>query len=559
MYNNKNNLKKSLRYRLLPSSQHKALVITVIVGASSYSLAAQPPLPDPAGVIGREIETQQRRLTDSIPDKKVPAVKKDTESPESDTSQISSYSVVVLQGVRFNASRHLSQGELEGVVKPWLAKPVSYQDLQTILNGIKQLYRNKGIYTATAVFPEQSIEDGVVSVRLVEGRFGELVLAGDPVAEYDADYFQHWINTDWQEKSIDVTALERDIQFYNRVHDQRLQAELKAGQSFGLTDVVIRVPESEQGLTMYFDNYGSKDAGAEQFSLLYQRESVFDPADKLLAYGVVSNGLRSLSGSYFRIVGYDGWRLGATFQYTDMSLQSYDVNVVGDSLRLSLDARYLVWFNDDQWLNLLLSGSRLESENSIAGEPLSDYRNDRFQFGVEYNYVGHDWRINARLLNSRVNSVSKINNDNRYINLSSPELSVVYNFNKPFYVMSSLQGQWSGDKNLPASLGFTLGGIYSIRGYRSNAVSGDNGWKNQTELHYYGFSLKQSPVDSFIFFDYGEIYAPDRKEQITSTGIGLKFAMPMGSMEITAAQRLNAISSSERGGEVYARFILKFN
>lgn len=173
--------------------------------------------------------------------------------------------------------------------------------------------------------------------------------------EDDREYFQQWINTDWQKDSIDVEALERDILFYNRVHGQRLQSELKAGQAFGLTDVVVQIPESEEGASLYFDNHGTENAGEEQLSLLYQKTSVFSHGDKLLGYGLTSDGLKSFSASYNRVVGEEGWRLGGSFQYTDSELEitTVDVDVTGDTTRYTLDASYLFWSDIDGWLNLL--------------------------------------------------------------------------------------------------------------------------------------------------------------------------------------------------------------
>ncbi len=554
VYNKKNNACKKRPFTQFHFSLNAAgLALCSLWLQSPVALATQP-LPDPSGTLSREIEKQKERLVEPELKKKTPALKKE---PEPEAVQETGGPVLLLQGIRFTESRHLSREELQSLAEPWLGKEVNYQDLQTLLAAVNTLYKSKGIYTAAAVFPEQKIENGLVSIRLVEGRFGELALSGE-VEEGDDEYFQKWINTDWQKDSIDVKALERDILFYNRVHGQKLQAELKAGQAFGLTDVVVQIPESEEGASLYFDNHGTENAGEEQLSLLYQKTSVFSHGDKLLGYGLTSDGLKSFSASYNRVVGEDGWRLGGSFQYTDSELEitTVDVDVTGDTTRYTLDASYLFWSDIDGWLNLLFSASSTRSENAVADEPLSNYRNDQLQFGQELNLLDDDWQVNGRLLFSRLRSKSILNDDVRYLSLLNPSLTLIYNFDSPLYVLSTWEAQWASEATLPSSLGFALGGLYSIRGYNNSAVTGDKGWRQQTELHYSGLYYRQSAIEPFVFLDHGETRTPGSHEKLTSAGLGTKVSAKWGAVEITAAQTLEPVGVSGNDFRVYARFSL---
>ncbi|WP_252178301.1 ShlB/FhaC/HecB family hemolysin secretion/activation protein [Endozoicomonas sp. 4G] len=555
VYNKKNNTcRKQLFTQFHFSLNAAGLALCSLWLQSPVALATQPPMPDPSGTLSREIEKQKEHLLEPELKKEIPAVKKEQE-PE--VAEEAGGPVLLLQGIRFTESRHLSREELQSLAAPWLGKEVNYQDLQTLLGAVKQLYRSKGIYTATAVFPEQKIENGLVSIRLVEGRFGELVLAGE-VAEGDREYVQKWINTDWQKDSIDVEALERDILFYNRVHGQRLQSELKAGQAFGLTDVVVQIPQSEEGASLYFDNHGTESAGEEQLSLLYQKTSVLSHGDKLLGYGLASNGLKSFSASYNRVVGEDGWRLGGSFQYTDSELEltTLDVDVIGDTTRYTLDASHLLWSDINGWQNLLFSASSTRSENAVADEPLSDYRNDQLQFGQELNLLGDNWQVNGRVTFSKVRSKSILNDDESYLSLLSPRLTMVYNFESPLYVLSTWEAQWASKAGLPSSLGFALGGLYSIRGYNNSVVTGDKGWRQQTELHYSGLFYRQSSIEPFVFLDHGETRMPGFHAKLTSAGLGTKVSARWGALEVAAAQTLEPVGVSGNDFRVYVRLSL---
>lgn len=100
----------------------------------------------------------------------------------------------------------------------------------------------------------------------------------------------------------------------------------------------------------------------------------------------------------------------------------------------------------------------------MADEPLSDYRNDQLQFGQELNLLGDNWQVNGRVTFSKVRSKSILNDDESYLSLLSPRLTMVYNFESPLYVLSTWEAQWASKAGLPSSLGFALGGLYSIRG-----------------------------------------------------------------------------------------------
>lgn len=516
------------------------------------SYAESLPLADPAGSLIQEIVKQKESLTELPPKKKTPVIKDRQESEEPGASD---EPVLLLQGIRFTPSEHLSKVELEELVYPWLGKPVSYKDLQTILRSVNQLYRAKGIYTAKAVFPEQRIEEGIVSIRLVEGRFGELVVTGAS-EEVDREYYGKWINTGWQKDSIDVEALERDVLFYNRVHGQRLQAELAAGKAFGLTDVVLQVPESEQGLSLHVDNHGARSTGKEQFTFLYQKTSVQSPGDKLLGYSLLTGGIKSLSGSYNRVVGHHGWRVGGSFQYTgsEWNLADFDqeIALVGDSIRFSLDSSYLAWSAKDAWLNLLFSGNTTRSQNEVADEVFSEFKTDRIQAGAELTWLSDDWQLVGKLLFSRGKSLSLVDNIERYASLWNPSGVFAYNFTGSWYLKSALEAQWTSDKGLPASLGFSQGGAYSIRGY-PESVAGDTGWRLQNELLYSGYRIYDKPVEAYAFFDYGEVTNTLHKQEMASTGVGGMISFDWGSLTLTAAQTLKEIQPFGNELQVYAR------
>ncbi|MDB2384774.1 hypothetical protein N9V90_02960, partial [Endozoicomonas sp.] len=464
--------------------------------------------------------------------------------------------VFTLTGVRFSQSRLLSKEALQSLVAPWLGQAVSYADLQRLIISINHLYREKKIYTAVAVFPEQQVENGVIAIRLIEGSVGEVVLEGN---EYTADeYIHRWIDKGEQEEAIDVAALESNILFYNRIHDQRLQAELRAGKAFGLTDVIIHVPEaSRDAVNLYVDNYGYKSTGEEQLSLLYQRHQLFRSGDKFKAYALGSAGIKSLALQYDLPLGADGWRWMNQVQYTDSDLSEGDLSeldVTGNSLQLATSASYLLYSDVDLWVSLLGGFSRTDSENTIASQDLSDYRTDRYRGGIQFDWQGDQWQLTGQYDHYWLRSHEKVSDNKRMITLDKAQLTYIYNFDSPFYAIAAFEAQLTSDEALPGAASYSLGGASALRGYRPGAVSGDKGWYQILEIHNNGLAYANYTFDLFGFYDHGQVESGGDWITPSSAGFGVNISNNDDlSLDVIAAKTLRNITLGQDSSAVYAR------
>ena len=525
-------------------------------GASSLAQANPDPrdYPDP-GQLGKDIIQQELRLRDKEKKQNVPAITEEALPEESAEDNGPSF---LLKGIRFTKSVHLTQEELASIIRPKLGKPITYKGLQNILTEVNSLYRHKNIYTAVAVFPEQTVQDGTVVIRLVEGSIGEIAVEGNDYTE-DA-YFRQWLNHEEYQEAINVEALERDILFYNRLHDQRLQAELRAGKAFGLTDIVITASENSRNIgSLYLDNYGNESTDEMQVSGLYQRQQLFRPGDKALFYGLASKGLKSISTSYNTVLGTSGWKLGGSFQYTDSELiegDFADQGVTGDSLRYGLEASYLVYSETNIWANLLATINSTYSKNNIRVDLISDYKTNQYQLGGEVNWLGDQWQLSGRLLYSSVDSKEKALGSHRKINLFSPRATFIYNFDSPFYALSVLEMQLTSEKAIPGAVSFSLGGPSTLRGYKPGIVSGDKGWYQQIELHYNGFTYNEYQFDLFGFYDHGQVESSlqEAKQSMASLGAGIRISgNEWLALDLTIANALKDVVPDQDSTRLYAR------
>ncbi|USE37319.1 ShlB/FhaC/HecB family hemolysin secretion/activation protein [Endozoicomonas sp. SCSIO W0465] len=534
-------------------AQIRSTVLVGLLGLSPLIAQGNPePRPDPAGKASKDLFDQEIRLREKEQKPSLPAITEQTEP----TEEVSGGPTFILRGIRFTRSAHLTQEELQNIVQPVLGEEIDYQGLQKILATINQLYRQKNIYTAVAVFPEQQVADGVVIIQLVEGSIGEIVFEGNEYTE--DDYLRQWINHDNQLLSIDISSLEDDILFYNRIHNQRLQAELRAGKAFGLTDIVIKVPEPGRNtFQLYLDNYGYESSGEVQLSALYQRNQLFRSSDKAMAYALASKGLKSVVGSYSTVLGTSGFSLGGSFQFTNAEVVAgdfVDTEYSGDTLRFALDGGYLLYSDTHIWINLKTGISTTTSNNEVSGATLSEYHTSRYQLGAELSWLGNQWQLTGQQLYSSVNSKEKFVGDNRRFNLFNTRLTFIYNFDNPFYALTTVDAQFASEEALPGSASFTLGGPSTLRGYQQGIASGDQGWYQQIELHYNGFSFDEYLFDLYGFYDHGQVESLNPKQTLSSAGVGINVSgNEWFSFDLTVANAMEEVVPDQDNTSLYAR------
>lgn len=98
------------------------------------------------------------------------------------------------------------------------------------------------------------------------------------------------------------------------------------------------------------------------------------------------------------------------------------------------------------------------------------------------------------------------------------------NFSHGQSVYARVDAQVASTKELPSSAQYSIGGAYTVRGYREKILEGDEGFSFGLE---YSVPLdKDRKISAFCFFDGGKILssATDLQDSLLlGTGAGLQF------------------------------------
>jgi hemolysin activation/secretion protein len=527
--------------------------------------AATPAMPDPddvvdPGAVERELQRQEQRIDEQLQQRDVGPVIEDMQAAPKVEQKGPTFKLL---SVRFGESDYLSREQLTQLVKPYLGQQVDFVDLQQLVEDVNQFYHQLGVFTSRAVLPQQKIKNGVVFIRLIEGKLGKVEISGNQYI--DAEFVQRWMSQKTTNGLINSRHLERDILLFNRSNDERLQAELRAGEKFGLTDIAIQVVEPDRNQAQIFiDNYGYESAGREEVGLLYRRQYLFVNADRTTIYALINDGTESLSLSYNAPLPKNGLRLGASASLTKTDVTSGDfavIDVTGDSSRLGVDASWLAYSSTEFWLNALGNFNRSETETDVEGVALTSYKYDHSQLGAQFNWTVSRWQLSLRQMVSHVEGRDEILQESSQYTLGNGSFSAFSRLpNAELYAIGQVEWQHTEDTALPGSLAFSAGGPTSVRGYAPGFISGDSGYFFKVELHKDDWHIGKVRFDGYMFYDYGAVRSLNPRQSIVSTGLGVGVIAPYGlRLDFSAAQaHKQDIVPDQDSKMLYARLSWRF-
>lgn len=508
------------------------LTLSLAVLFSQMIFAQTPVIPvqDPGKVLDEQIKKEQR-----IRRKK--QLQETSENNELEQGKIDEAAAeglrFELKSVRFSRSEYLNRKDLISVLKEYIGKQVNMSDLDRLIADIDSLYKAKGIFTAKAILPEQEIEQGIVKVILIEGQLDKVVFKGNSYIE--GDEITPWLKYKDNEDVLDISALDEGLLTYNRVNQQRLQAQLKAGDTFGLTDIVIIVDEPKRDyLEIFVDNWGYESSGKNEVGALYQRQKLFVAGDRGLSYLLYSDGTEAISLGYNAPVSTSKWRLGGTLSFTETEIVSDDLvslDTKGKSFRFSVDASHLSFSKPAFWVNSLLGLNYTDSVTKVGAldgvDSLSELSNSetyKIQAGAELNWRGPHWQVNARELLYYSDYVDNTDNeDDQSLMGFISDLDWLYVLGAGFYLQQQIGVQLTDEEDVKGSLSFSVGGPSSVRAYNNGILSGDKGWYQQFEVHNTVYSSQYANIDVYAFYD-AALVKSRKTYNLDSAGLGFSIS-----------------------------------
>ncbi|ECA5827033.1 ShlB/FhaC/HecB family hemolysin secretion/activation protein [Salmonella enterica subsp. enterica serovar Hvittingfoss] len=524
------------RFRLSP------LAVLVFAGAGLVSTGASAAFlpPTGAGQLGNQLhqETQAIPPAPSAPSLSLPSGEKGVaRAPDSDAR-------VTLKQVSFTgdmAVQGITQDAVQGVVSPWLNRPVSFADLQAMADAVTQHYRNRGVLLARAILPPQTIKDGVLKIEIIPGKYDNASLSNTGTLRNPQA--TRMVSSLAPAGSVVTKAgLERMALVLSEVPGVNAQVALKSGSLRGTSapDITL-TPGKRFGGYVGLDNQGDPTTGRSRVmagmyanellgygdqlrvDLLdaYEKSNLFNGS---IDYSLLAGGYGTRVGANyshlnyhynFRQLGFNGysdnWSLYVTHPWIRTARARVDVRAEGG--QQSLTDKYPAGLYGSTGTegrkqvslgSLSVAGSVADVPGGVTGFSVKgttgnlDYRNDTARsmgFSRELGSSGHFARLNWAL-----------NHDQQVWG--------------PFSVYTGVNGQMA-NHNLDSSQKYLLGGPGAVRAYDIGAgavssgtvATGEVRWKHDIPaagLTWWPGASPSVTVAAFYDQGWGEQYTENR-------------------------------------------------
>ena len=429
-----------------------------------------------------------------------------------------------LQQVIWNPSEILTKEQIQAVTASYIGKQVTLKDLREMADKITNIYRDKGYMTCGAVLPPQRIHDGVVEVRLIEGKTGKVNLTGNRYTK--TGYIMNRINLKPGEIA-NTEKLNRDLRWFQGTNDVQLRVVMKPGAEEGTTDYDIMAFEPQnQSVTLYTDNDGYESSGRWRAGIFYNMKSVSGHRDSLRAHFIGSRGTKAWSLGYSVPISRKGMRLeldysGNKTKVVKGELEPLGVEGKSNSYSLTWRAPFHVTEKSRHEAGLQYVHQKSETDLGHGQVQWVDDRIQRVIPYVSFTHYGKDSVLYHKhsFVWARRRDIDGESDTGKLYRLSS--FWQKRNTNGQFW-QARLDGQFGSGDNLAASDRFFIGGVNSVRGYEEGFIGGSRGISMGLEYHIPVDKAKRIFV--YPFFDWGTVggYAAPEHNKLMSAGIGIE-------------------------------------
>ncbi|WP_339438822.1 MULTISPECIES: ShlB/FhaC/HecB family hemolysin secretion/activation protein [unclassified Pseudomonas] len=483
---------------LLPRTRY--LLCTFMLAYLSLNSATAAPTPGDQDLIrdrqNRLLEEQRRRLDElqDLPGKgdqsQAPATPADTRC-------------FPIKDIELKGADSLSVGDRTLLLKPYIGQCLGVPQLNELLKVITDYYIAKGHVTSRAYLPQQDLSSGHLQVLVVEGKLEGLKGAqGSNLTDRElAMAFPGNIGG-----ALNLREIEQLVDQLSRLPSKQAQMELTPGSQIGGSEVRVKnVPQKPWRASLSRNNDGQKSTGEQQWGAGLEWDSPLGLADQLILRGghdAISDPQKTSNSSMFYYnVPWGWWNFSYTYSESEyrtfLMLDDLKVKQNGDSQNHQLRAERVIHRDEVSKTSVNVGLTHLRTNNYLLDSRLatSSNRLSEFQVGIT-----HGRRIGNAFVNLDVGMQNGIGafdaQSDQQARDANGNLTATPRYRKYTATMSYLQpftlwgeslsfsslatGQRSEDVLYPAQR-MSLGGSYSVRGFKDQQLNGDSGgyWRNE--------------------------------------------------------------------------------
>ncbi len=478
----------------------------------------------------------------------------DSENPNNDNNIFSKSesnpnipSSITVNHFEVTGSTVFSESEIQSVVGQYQDRPLSMSELFQVRTAITKLYTESGYVNSGAYIPPQELQDGTVTIAVLEGKLEGINVTG--TKRLNPDYIRSRLEVA-ADSPVNVQSLLEALQLL-RLDPliENVSAELSAGIAPGTSLLDVEIEEANAfNISANFDNKRSPSVGTNRRGVGLSHSNLLGFGDRIALDYNNTEGSNSIDASYAIPLNAKNGILSLAYGYNDNDIIEDPftaLDIESESSYYELGFRQPLVLKPNQEFTLGMNFSFQESQTRLLDTPFALSRganeDGETKIGAIRLFQEYVTRNNRQVFALRSQfSVgldifgSTINNDDR------PDSSFfawrgqsqwVRRLDEDFLFLLRGDIQFSAS-DLVALEQFRIGGFDSVRGYRQDLVLGDSGVFASAELRVPLVRFRK--IDGVIqltpFVDLGTIWNNNDQIEIdndflASLGIGLNLSI----------------------------------
>lgn len=487
---------------------------------------------------------------------------------------------ILVNALNITGQTRYSQADLVAAAGFQPGSQLDLADLRVMASRISAFYNQRGYFVAQAYVPAQDIKDGVVTIAVVEGHYGQIELRNQSRL---SDGLARSVLAGL--KPGDLVAappLQRRLLLLSDIPGVEVTSTLKPGAEVGTSDLVVDItPGRFVTGSLEADNAGNYYTGEWRAGGSINLNNLTGHGDMATLRGLTSgSGLNYLRGAYQAQV--QNLTLGVAYEYLRYELgeEFSPLDASGTAKIASVFASYPLIRSYDN--NLYVTGaaeardfrdeigvtnSTSEKSAKVLVLGLSGDHHDRLWGGAWTVYSG---TVSFGELDIETPAILAIDAATARTNGGYSRftfgVSRLQNLNGPISIYGSVRGQVAS-KNLDPSEKMELGGVYGVRAYPEGEAFADEGYLATLEARMAvpGWSERMPGQLQLVgFADIGSVrinkdpWLPgDNTRTLSAAGVGLTWADEHNLVvKVSYAHRLGderAFSAPDHSGRVWVQ------
>lgn len=373
-------------------------------------------------------------------------------------------------------------------------RELTLPQLEELASRITDYYHNHGYPLSRALIPAQTIKEGVVTIEVVEAKFGRIKL--DNRSSVGSPLLDETLSSLKVDEPIEQKKMDHALLLLSDTPGVAVDATLSPGEKVATSDLsIIAEPTPFVSGGAMLDDYGNKYTGRNRIGATVFISNPLHHGDVLSL-----SGLSSGSGMNYGRLAYDtllngyGTHAGASYSALHYILGDSLSNLNGHGTadvgsawvrHPLIRSRNFNLYGQIQYDHLKLddhidaSGIRTDRHlDNFTGTVSGDNRNvdgvNTWSLELASGHVGFD-DSTAQLADA---VTAKTQGSFSKWNLN---LSRLQSLGRLTSLYAGLSGQWS-NANLDPSQQMVAGGPYTVRAYDMGVLSGDEGYLGTVEL-----------------------------------------------------------------------------